>query len=94
MTTAPTDEARWVLYVLWSDRLGRTYAGITIDLERRLAQHNGTQPGGARSTHAGRPWRVAATYGPYPDRSVASRAERAVKKLRGRRRLSWSGDLG
>ena len=94
VTETLADDPGWVLYVLWSERLRRTYAGITIDLERRLAQHNGEQPGGARATRAGRPWQIATTYGPYPDRSSASRAERAVKRLRGRRRLSWAGDLG
>lgn len=89
----PAEAARWTVYVLWSEARARTYTGITVDLERRLAQHNGEQAGGARSTRAGRPWRVRATYGPYADRSTATQAERAVKRLRGLRRLAWDGEL-
>lgn len=64
--------------------------GIALDVERRLGQHNGAAPGGARSTRAGRPWRVGTVYGPFPDRGAALRAERAVKRLRGGRRLAWA----
>ncbi len=74
------------MYVLVSDR-GRTYVGITTDPERRVAQHNGALRGGARTTRAGRPWRLGALYGPFPDRGSALRAELAVKRLRGNRRL-------
>lgn len=81
---------RWWVYVLTSATRNRTYVGITIDVERRLAQHNGEQPGGARSTRAGRPWSVGARYGPFIDRAAASRAEHAVKSLRGAARLRWS----
>tara|TARA_X000001036_G_scaffold436514_1_gene479831 strand:- start:2083 stop:2463 length:381 start_codon:yes stop_codon:yes gene_type:complete len=38
----------------------RTYVGATIDLPRRLRQHNGEQPGGARATRGGA-WRVVLT---------------------------------
>jgi len=91
VSTDAAAEGRWVVYVLQSTVRNRTYVGITIDLERRLAQHNGEQPGGASSTRAGRPWVVGVTYGPYQTRSEASRVERQVKSLRGARRLSWSG---
>jgi putative endonuclease len=80
---------RWVVYVLRSTVRVRTYVGITIDLDRRLAQHNGEQPGGASSTRVGRPWEVGVTYGPYLTRSQASKVERKVKALRGARRLTW-----
>jgi putative endonuclease len=79
----------WFVYVLSSRRSGRTYVGISTDPLRRLAQHNGERPGGARTTRAGRPWRIAARYGPFGDRSEALRVERAVKRLRGPRRLAW-----
>lgn len=85
-------DTAWHVYVLWSARLSRTYVGITVAVERRLAQHNGERPGGARATRAGRPWTLAACYGPFPDRASASRAERALKRLRGAARLR--ADLG
>ena len=78
----------WVTYVLVSD-YQTTYVGITTDMERRLRQHNGEIPGGAKSTRAHRPWTVGKTYGPFEDRGSASRAEHSIKKLRGRQRLSW-----
>ena len=34
----------------------RTYNGYTVNLERRLKQHNGLLKGGARATHNRGPW--------------------------------------
>jgi putative endonuclease len=78
----------WFVYVLTSDGERRTYVGISRDVERRLEQHNGHDPGGARSTRAGRPWALGAVYGPYRDRGVAQSAEARVRKARGAERLS------
>ena len=80
----------WRVYVLISDSAGCSYVGITTDLERRLQQHNGELPGGARSTTRGRPWRLGASYGPFEGRGEALRVEYEVKKRRGAARLSWS----
>ena len=80
----------WIVYVLISATTERTYVGITTDLERRLEQHNGLRPGGAKRTRAGRPWTRGVEYGPFATRGEALRVERAVKKLRGKRRLSWT----
>ena len=79
----------WTLYLLSSESLGSTYAGIAHDLERRLAQHNGELPGGAKATRGGRPWAVAASWGPFADRSSAQRAEADLKRLSGKARLGW-----
>ncbi len=87
--SAPAAPPPWTLYLLVSAS-GRTYAGITTDLARRLAQHNGAAPGGARATRAGRPWALAASWGPYPDRAAASRDERRLKALRGPARAAFS----
>ncbi len=81
----------WRVYVLHSARLERTYVGITTDLDRRLAQHNGERAGGARATRPGRPWTLAASYGPYETRGEATRVEIRVKRLRGTRRLEFAG---
>lgn len=80
-------EPTWWLYLL-RGRAGRTYVGITVDLERRVEQHNGEQPGGAKSTRAGRPWALVRQWGPF-DRSRASQLEYALKRVRGARRDQW-----
>ncbi|KIG14069.1 Endo/excinuclease amino terminal domain protein [Enhygromyxa salina] len=85
-----SDEPRWWLYLLRSAG-GRTYVGITTELERRLAQHNGEQDGGAKSTRAGRPWTLDRSWGPY-SRSQASAHEYQLKRRRGARRGSWEPD--
>ena len=79
--------AQWTLYVLVSADHTRTYVGITNDLPRRLEQHNGQRPGGAKATRAGRPWSVGTTFGPYPTRGQAQAAEYRLKRRPGRRRL-------
>jgi putative endonuclease len=77
----------WWVYVLVSRRGDRTYVGVTTDAERRLAQHNGERAGGARSTRAGRPWRLGAVYGPYRGRAAAPRAEFEIRQRPGAERL-------
>lgn len=91
---SPCDPApeRWWLYLLRSG-MGRTYVGISVDIDRRIAQHNGELPGGARSTRAGRPWVLVKRWGPY-DRSLASALEYQLKRCRGPRRAGWSPTLG
>jgi len=78
---------RWSVYVLASGSAARTYVGIACDVNARLQQHNGAVPGGAKSTRACRPWRVAAVFGPYRSRGKAQRIEAAIKRLRGAARL-------
>ena len=87
----PSPPPAWWLYVLVSDDGRRTYVGITLDVSRRLAQHNGERPGGARATRAGRPWSVGRVFGPYAERGEVSRAEHTLKALRGLKRLDWAG---
>src|SRR5690606_9998371 len=70
---AVSEPAGWQVYVLVSARGDRTYVGVTLDVARRLEQHNGGRPGGARSTRAGRPWQVGALHGPYATRGEALR---------------------
>ncbi|MDP2310839.1 MAG: GIY-YIG nuclease family protein [Pseudomonadota bacterium] len=90
----PAAPGHWFVYVLWSDTLARTYVGLAVDVSRRVRQHGGELAGGARTTRAGRPWCLAGWYGPFPDRGGATRAERAVKALKGPARLRWVADVG
>ena len=83
----------WSVYVLVSPSSGTTYVGVTTDLERRLAQHNGEVPGGARRTRRSPGMRctrrLGVVYGPFEHRGEAQRAEHRVRRLRGHARLSW-----
>jgi putative endonuclease len=82
-----SDSSEWLVYVLLAKDRRRTYVGVTVDLDRRLRQHDGDEPGGAKSTRAGRPWKVAKTYGPYANRSLAQSMEHRVKQASGQARL-------
>jgi putative endonuclease len=69
------------VYVLWSRGQGgaRTYVGWTVNLERRLAAHNGGA-GGARSTR-GRVW-VLVYAERHPTREEAMSREWHLKRDR------------
>ncbi|MCB9703201.1 MAG: GIY-YIG nuclease family protein [Myxococcales bacterium] len=79
--------SEWQVYVLLSADGRRTYVGVTTDLERRLAQHNGERPGGARATRQGRPWSLGVSHGPLASRAEAQRIEARLKRRRHRERL-------
>ncbi len=89
------DEPQWFVYVLLSSgaprgRARRSYVGISLDPGRRLLQHNGELPGGAKSTRGGRPWQIGRVLGPYRSRGRAQQLEASLKKLSGMgRRLAW-----
>lgn len=67
----------WYVYLLQCAD-GSLYCGITTDLTRRVEQHNGLRPGGARCTRARRPVRLYASV-LCPDRSSAGRLENFVQ---------------
>lgn len=79
--------AVWFVYILCSAG-GRTYVGVTTDVDRRLRQHNGELAGGARATRAHRPWRVGRVHGPVASRAAAQKLEAVVKRRRGALRLT------
>ncbi len=69
--------AWWVYMVRCSDE--SLYTGITTDLQRRIAEHNGSKKG-AKYTSAKRP--VQLVYAEHqPDRSQATKREYAIKKM-------------
>lgn len=87
----------WFVYVIQSQTplpgktVGFTYVGCTNDPVRRLKQHNGELPGGAKFTSKHRPWKPRALFGPYKGRSQALKAEYALKHgKRGEGRVRWS----
>ncbi|MFT4302453.1 MAG: GIY-YIG nuclease family protein [Desulfovibrio sp.] len=67
----------WLVYLLECAD-GTLYCGITRDIERRLAQHNGILPGGARYTRGRRPVHLLANRS-CSCKSDALRLEYAVK---------------
>ena len=91
MTNLETDW--WVYLVRCSDQ--SLYTGVTTNLVRRVDEHNGSQPGGARYTRARRP--VALVWSERCNsRSEAQRREAAVRRLSRRQkdRLIDDGDPG
>ena len=81
----------WIMYVL-SCADGSFYCGITTDLERRIKEHNGgKKKKGAKYTNSRRP--VVYMYDEdHPDRSSASKAEAAFKKLTRSQKIQYMVD--
>ena len=79
----------WKCYLLATADGGsqKTYVGITPDLDRRLAQHNGEQSGGAKATH-GRTWERICHVTGFPDHRAALQFEWRWKQIS--RRLTGS----
>jgi putative endonuclease len=71
--------AAWFVYVLCCAD-GSLYTGITTDVERRLAEHNGVGAAGARYTRARRPV-VLAYVEAASGRAEAAQREAAIKRL-------------
>ncbi|MEQ1576412.1 MAG: GIY-YIG nuclease family protein [Hyphomicrobium sp.] len=59
---------------------GTLYTGIAVDVARRLAQHNGEKPKGARYTSARRPVKLVYE-AKFPSRSDALKEEIRIKRL-------------
>ena len=75
----------WHVYLLrCSD--GSLYAGVALDLPRRIRQHNGEIAGGARFTRGRRPVSLAWSE-THADRASAQRREAEIKGLSRRAKL-------
>jgi putative endonuclease len=72
-------ESPWYVYLLECAD-GTLYCGVAKDVSKRLAQHNGTIPGGARYTSGRRPVRLLGSRECETQRE-ALRLERRVKRL-------------
>ncbi|MDP6964226.1 MAG: GIY-YIG nuclease family protein [Planctomycetota bacterium] len=83
-------EENWIVYILISADQSRTYVGICLDIQRRLAQHNGEIPGGAKSTRAGRPWKLHKKVDKMTSRAAAQALEAQIKSLNKLDRLNFS----
>jgi predicted GIY-YIG superfamily endonuclease len=70
----------WSVYLLQEICGSRTYVGASLDIDRRLKQHNGQQSGGAKAT-AGRSWRRICHVTGFPHERAALQFEWAWKNL-------------
>ena len=82
-------DKKWTVYILISKDDSRTYVGVCLEMVKRLAQHNGEIMGGAKSTRAGRPWRVLKKMENIGSRSEAQALEAQIKALSRRERLDY-----
>jgi len=62
------------------------YTGITTDIERRVEEHN-TSPLGAKYTKSRRPVNLVRIQ-QVPDRSIATKLERLLKKKTKKKKMS------
>lgn len=79
----------WSLYVLECQG-GKLYSGITVDLDRRFAQHCAGK--GARYTRAHPPIAIAGAV-VVGTHSEAARAECAIKRLSKDRKIAFLGQI-
>ena len=77
----------WSLYIIRTLNRRRSYVGVTVNLKRRLRQHNGQIKGGAKATRGRGPWSIIATITGLPSKRVAMQLEWALHNVR---RLSRS----
>lgn len=84
--TQASGHAAWFVYMLHCAD-GTLYTGITTDIARRLAEHNGAGGLGARYTRNRRPVMLAYTE-PAENRADAARREAAIKQLDRARKLA------
>ncbi len=63
----------WYVYILRNAK-GHFYTGVTTDCARRLEEHNGVRPGGAKFTKANRPYELVWS------RACASRSDAQARE--------------
>lgn len=83
---AKTDSATWWLYLL-SCADGRTYAGVTLDVDIRFRSHVSGK--GAKFTRANPPLAILGAQA-FSGKSAAQQAEYALKQLSKADKLQWA----
>lgn len=69
----------WYIYII-ENRLGQFYTGITCDPKRRIAQHRGERPGGAKALKGKSPLVFRAVF-EVADKQLAMKLEYRVKRF-------------
>ncbi|MBI4804810.1 MAG: GIY-YIG nuclease family protein [Desulfovibrio sp.] len=77
----------WTVYLLTCAD-STLYCGITRDVARRLDEHNGLIPGGARYTRSRRPVELVGSK-LVADRSEALKLERTIKRMKRAQKLAF-----
>jgi putative endonuclease len=77
----------YFVYILKSEKTGKTYTGHTIHLEKRILEHNS---GKSLSTRRNRPWKLG-HHEEYNTRSEAILREKYYKSVEGRMLLKNQG---
>ena len=76
----PTKKPAWYVYILeCADN--SLYTGITIDVERRISEHNHDNKLGAKYTRARRPVKLVYQE-KFKTRGLATKREMEIKKLK------------
>ncbi|MFP5408290.1 MAG: GIY-YIG nuclease family protein [Gammaproteobacteria bacterium] len=86
MTHASVTTAAWWVYMLRCAD-GTLYTGVTTDVTRRVAEHNGEGGAGARYTRSRRPVSLVHVEA-AASRAAACRREAAIKQLNRARKLA------
>jgi len=81
------------VYLIKSTTTNRTYIGYTVDIQKRLRQHNGELVGGAKYTKIGRPWELVCYVTGFPDHRTALQYEWRNHHPSGRPRGRGKGGL-
>lgn len=81
------------VYLLKSVTSSRTYVGYSVDPFHRLRQHNGEITGGAKRTHADRPWQLWMVICGFPDKTSALQFEWRWHRIRKGNKLSINDQL-
>ena len=74
-----TEDLRWWVYMVRTSKRA-LYTGITLDIERRIAEHNGKGLRGAKALRGQRPVNLVWQQGPLTH-GEALKQERSIKKL-------------
>lgn len=86
MNDGDGNPAIWWVYLL-ACAGGRTYTGVALDVEARFRMHASGK--GARFTRANPPVSILGAQ-PFPTRSLALKAEYALKQLRPADKRAWA----